>query len=548
MDGPLSKCLRPKIGTCIYRRAIVGIVAQFMLWYGLFNIITGRTLPEKERWFKSSLNIDLGYAIIGAVVSIISGSLIPMSGLTGSWYRPKTIQKTGLILWIFGLSSAVFLWAGLFNLIQAGFYIDNYCSNFPHLGDCDDSKDGTLDSILCGPYYCTANNFGPECEDQACRSPMNNYNYLGYEGTDNKWLQDLIYAFIGFIGGGLCTGIWSLSCIYPHWHGVWWAEVIVPRDSIGNYIGWHSRALLSTFFQCMMWVGIYNLLQYEELYKNDAGKADESMMIIRDIVCIFVCCFILYLTGGLVGAAWLDDEPLQSAWYNLFEDISAWRGKEPVVPFGEPFFSISGANASIGGPKVTAVGQMPDAGPIETMFWYLRATMAAYAQTLWLCATWDLLDRIYTDCRYDFYNPDPSTYGCTGDSWGRNAVIFIIAVLLLWWARCLSWNGGVDPTWQLGMQLLNWNFLSGYPTGVDGNGKYRSRWTISKEVKIGGQFGSFLEPAAALQRKHYSDEYGLLDPGLNEGSGAEKIYDKGENDKSLAPPGFNDAGLRRDIL
>jgi len=466
-----------------------------------------------------------------------------MSGLTGSWYRPKTIQKFGLFLWIFGLASAVFLWAGLFNLIQAGFYMDNFCANFPHEGDCDTSKDGSLELILCGPYYCTSNGYGPDCEEVACRLPMNNYNYLGSEGNDNKWMQDLVFAFVGFIGAGICTGLWSLSCIYPHWHAIYWAEVIVPRDSLGNYIGWHSRALLSTFFQCMMWVGVYNLLQYEELYKNDSGIADTSIMIVRDISCIVICIFMLYVTGGLVGAAWLDDEPLQSAWFNLFEDIWTWRGLEPIIPFNDPNFSFDRPE---GGPKVTDFGRMPDAGPIETMFWYLRATMAAFAQTLWLCATWDLLDRIDTECRYNFYNPDPSTYGCTGDTWGRNIAICVIAVLLLWWSRCLSWNGGVDPTWQLGMQLLNWNFLSAVPSV---SGRYRSRWTISKEVKIGGNiYGSYLEPNGALN-KNYSDEYGLLDPGLLENSGFENNYEKRENDMNIPviQPGF-DQNLRRDIL
>lgn len=321
----------------------------------------------------------------------------------------------------------------------------------------------------------------------------------------------------------------------------------MPRDTLGNYIGWHARALLSTFFQCMMWVGVYNLLQYEDLYNDGNGKADEAMMITRDIGCILICCFILYVTGGLVGAAMLDDEPLQSAWYNLIEDIWTWRGKEPLIPFCEPTFSGI-RPVSEGGPKVTAIGRMPDAGPIETMFWYLRATMAAYAQTLWLCATWDLLDRIDTVCRYNFYNPDPSSYGCTGESLVRNPVIIVIALLLLWWARCLSWNGGVDPTWQLGMQLLNWNFMSGYPSGV--GGKFKSRWTISKEVKIGGQLhGSYLEPDSAFYR-NYSDDYGLLDHGLLKNSGTEKNSLRGDSDMKIvaAQPGLRDKDIRRDIL
>merc|ERR1719195_979521 len=89
----------------------------------------------------------------------------------------------------------------------------------------------------------------------------------------------------------------------------------------------------------MIWAGLSNAAtQYPSFLMGGEDKNLKVREVTRDIAIVIISLVALYLAGGLVGQARMDDEPYHSAWYNLMEDLQQVRGKPPIQRKVEPSF------------------------------------------------------------------------------------------------------------------------------------------------------------------------------------------------------------------
>jgi len=482
--------LRPAAGATgwkLYVKAIISMHGSVLTWYGIWNLVTnwGYTVEEcgtscfmcentdfegdlsKIGWYEygenclsendtviretfdfcpnleqPNLRSDMIWWLVTALICILCGTELTQAGVTGTHINDWTHRNFGYVLGAIGTIAMIGQWASSWNLIEQGFYWNNYCGAYPELTTTGDYPQCSTEwnwrqenSCLCGPcsdfyddgvvayndngtdydlyYYYYETYFAPgDTFPNQCSFPINSYNYISEPRWENV-TQDILLVVFGILGTSLLTGLWSLGFVYPPWFEEWWYQVYSPEDSLLYQFFWNIRGFLSIFTQNFIWCASWNI----QLYYSEIRGEDQLWW---NLGYTILGLFIMFLTGNLVSAAWMDDEPDDAIDYNFINElvglIGGDVGSRPMKAYAEHSFWD------------------------KYVFWYLRGLSATFGFFIHLNGFWQFIEYINMTCMTPTYN---AAYCFSNDPY-RNYVISCIGLVMLWWARAIWWNANID--------------------------------------------------------------------------------------------------------